>query len=111
MPVAASLRKDLIIAQDYVTHGLRRRAKELATLELGPKTDLELRDKLGAEIAAERFACIDRVMIVNRRRSLTPHWSIFHAETHHDRGGARCRSGCSPFALRRVRCAPISTAR
>lgn len=82
MPVDASLRKDLIIAQDYVTHGLRLRAKELATLE----TDLELRDKLGAEIAAERFTCIDRVMIA-------------------------CRSGCSTFGLRRVRCAPISTAR
>ena len=32
-----------------------RLAQELATLELGPETDLELRSKLTAEIAAERF--------------------------------------------------------
>jgi type IV secretory pathway VirD2 relaxase len=55
--------KDLIIAQDYITDGVRLRAQELATLELGPETDLELRSKLAAEIAAERFTRIDRAMI------------------------------------------------
>jgi hypothetical protein len=38
--------KDLIIAQDYITDGVRVRAQERATLELGPETDLELRAKL-----------------------------------------------------------------
>ena len=57
------LGKDLIIAQDYITDGIRLRAQERATLELGPETDLELRDKLRAEIAAERFTRIDRAMI------------------------------------------------
>ena len=57
------LGKDLIIAQDYVTDGVRLRAQERATLELGPETDLELREKLRAEIAAERFTRIDRAMI------------------------------------------------
>ena len=55
--------KDLIIAQDYITDGVRLRAQELATLELGPETDLELRSKLTAEIAAERFTRIDRAML------------------------------------------------
>jgi len=55
--------KDLIIAQDYITDGVRLRAQELATLELGPETDLELRTKLTAEISAERFTRIDRAMI------------------------------------------------
>jgi len=55
--------KDLIIAQDYITDGIRLRAQELATLELGPETDLELRSKLRAEIAAERFTRIDRAML------------------------------------------------
>jgi type IV secretory pathway VirD2 relaxase len=55
--------KDLIIAQDYITDGIRLRAQELATLELGPETDLELRSKLTAEIAAERFTRIDRAML------------------------------------------------
>jgi len=55
--------KDLIIAQDYITDGIRLRAQELATLELGPETDLELRSKLTAEIIAERFTRIDRAML------------------------------------------------
>lgn len=55
--------KDLIIAQDYITDGVRLRAQELATLELGPESDLELRTKLTAEIAAERFTRIDRAML------------------------------------------------
>ncbi|WP_246657147.1 DUF3363 domain-containing protein [Methylocystis sp. B8] len=55
--------KDLIIAQDYITDGIRQRAQELLTLELGPETDLELRSKLTAEIAAERFTRIDRAML------------------------------------------------
>jgi type IV secretory pathway VirD2 relaxase len=55
--------KDLIIAQDYITDGVRLRAQELATLELGPETDLELRSKLTAEIAAERLTRIDRAML------------------------------------------------
>lgn len=57
------LGKDLIIAQDYITDGVRLRAQERATLELGPETDRELRDKLTAEISAERFTRIDRAMI------------------------------------------------
>jgi type IV secretory pathway VirD2 relaxase len=57
------LGKDLIIAQDYITDGVRLRAQERATLELGHETDLELREKLRAEIAAERFTRTDRAMI------------------------------------------------
>jgi type IV secretory pathway VirD2 relaxase len=57
------LDKDLIIAQDYITDGIRLRAQERATLELGPETDLELRSKLQAEIANERLTRIDRAMM------------------------------------------------
>ena len=57
------LGKDLIIARDYITDGVRLRAQERATLELGAETDLELREKLRAEITAERFTRIDRAMI------------------------------------------------
>jgi type IV secretory pathway VirD2 relaxase len=56
-------RKDLIIAQDYITDGVRLRARERATLELGPETDRELRAKLKAEVSAERFTRIDRAML------------------------------------------------
>ena len=55
--------KDLIIAQDYITDGVRLRAQERATLEFGRETERELRAKLAAEVAAERFTRIDRAML------------------------------------------------
>jgi type IV secretory pathway VirD2 relaxase len=55
--------KDLIIAQDYITDGMRVRAQERVTLELGPETDLELRQKLEAETTAERFTRLDRILV------------------------------------------------
>ena len=62
------LGKDLIIAQDYIiTDGMRLRAQELVTLELGPETDRELRTKLQAEVSAERFTRIDRAMMAERQ--------------------------------------------
>ena len=75
--------KDLIIAQDYITDGVRLRAQERATLELGPETDLELRDKLRAEISAERFTRIDRTMIADapdRVLDLRPAAGQVHAD-------------------------------
>ncbi len=57
------LGKDLIIAQDYITDGVRLRAQELATLELGPETDREVREKLRNEVSAERLTRIDRAML------------------------------------------------
>ena len=45
---------------------MRLRAQHLATLELGPET-LELRAKLQAEAAAERFTRIDRAMLREAR--------------------------------------------
>lgn len=62
--------KDLIIAQDYITDGVRLRAQERATLELGPETDLELRQKLQAEVGAERFTRIDRAMLAEAREGV-----------------------------------------
>jgi type IV secretory pathway VirD2 relaxase len=55
--------KDLIIAQDYLSYGIRLRAQELVTLELGPETEREWRRKLRAEVSAERFTRIDRALI------------------------------------------------
>lgn len=61
---------DIIIAQDYITDGVRLRAQERATLELGPESELELRQKLSAEITAERFTRIDRAMIAEAQESV-----------------------------------------
>jgi type IV secretory pathway VirD2 relaxase len=40
-------RKILNIAGDYIAHGIRHRASELVTRELGPQTELDVARKLG----------------------------------------------------------------
>jgi len=54
---------DLIIARDYLSRGLRERACDLATLELGPETEDSLHKKLALEVQAERFTRIDRSIL------------------------------------------------
>jgi type IV secretory pathway VirD2 relaxase len=54
------LGKDLVIAQDYITDGIRLRAQHLATLELGLESDQERHKKLQAEISADRLTRLDR---------------------------------------------------
>lgn len=55
--------KDLIIAREYVTHGMRERAAEIVRLDLGPRSDVEIEDRLNAEMGQERFTSIDRVLL------------------------------------------------
>lgn len=59
----ATLGEDLVINGDYLANGIRERASELATLELGPVTEIEQRRKLMAEIDQDRLTRIDRAMI------------------------------------------------
>src|SRR5262249_3552161 len=54
---------DLVIARDYIGHGVRARAQALITLELGPETELERTAKLMNEVEQERFTSIDRALI------------------------------------------------
>ena len=53
---------DLVINGDYLANGLRERASELTTLELGPVTEIEQSRKLSTEIDQDRFTRIDRAM-------------------------------------------------
>ncbi len=53
---------DLVINGDYLSAGLRERASELASLELGPVTEIEQTRKLSAEIDQDRFTRIDGAM-------------------------------------------------
>jgi type IV secretory pathway VirD2 relaxase len=53
---------DLVINGDYLANGIRERASELTTLELGPVTEIEQSRKLSAEIDHDRFTRIDRAM-------------------------------------------------
>jgi type IV secretory pathway VirD2 relaxase len=52
--------RDLVIARDYISSGLRSRAEDLVALELGPKPEHEIRHALEREVTAERWTRLDR---------------------------------------------------
>ncbi|HCF3084948.1 TPA: relaxase/mobilization nuclease and DUF3363 domain-containing protein [Pseudomonas aeruginosa] len=54
--------KDLVIAGDYIAHGFRHRAAELATEWLGPRTELEIQQTLQREVEQERWTSLDRTL-------------------------------------------------
>ena len=55
--------QNLIIAREYIAHGIRERAAELVTLDLGPRTDQEIEARLRHDIGEERMTAIDRRLI------------------------------------------------
>ncbi|MAM39420.1 type VI secretion protein [Pseudonocardia sp. TMWB2A] len=55
--------QDLVIARDYIKEGMRDRARDLITQELGPRTDLDLRQSLERQIGAERWTPLDRQLV------------------------------------------------
>lgn len=55
--------RDLVIARDYISHGLHERASELVSLDLGPRTDREIQIRLTQEIEQERFTSLDRSLL------------------------------------------------
>ena len=57
----------LNIAGDYIAHGIRHRASELVTLELGPQTAMDLQNKLRQEVEAERLTRLDRMLIAEQQ--------------------------------------------
>jgi type IV secretory pathway VirD2 relaxase len=50
---------DLVISRDYISRGLRSRAEELVSIELGPKPEHEARSTLEREVEAERWTRLD----------------------------------------------------
>jgi type IV secretory pathway VirD2 relaxase len=54
--------RDLVIARDYISHGMRARAAHLVTLELGPRSDLEIRRALDVQVDADRWTGLDRLL-------------------------------------------------
>lgn len=55
--------RDLIIAREYMSVGMRERAAEIVSLDFGPQSDSEIEDRLRREIEQERFTSIDRRLI------------------------------------------------
>lgn len=51
--------EDLVISRDYISRGLRQRAAARVTLELGPRSEQEIRASLLKEVEAERWTSLD----------------------------------------------------
>jgi len=60
---------DLVISRDYVSQGLRHRAMERATDELGYRTELDLFRSLGRDVRADRYTALDRRLQTLAERS------------------------------------------
>ena len=54
--------QDLVISRDYISRGLRSRAEERVTLELGPRSEQEIQTALEKEVEAERWTGLDRAL-------------------------------------------------
>ncbi|MDW9658526.1 DUF3363 domain-containing protein [Sinorhizobium meliloti] len=69
--------QDLVISRDYIKEGMRARAQDLITQELGPRTDQEIRRALERQIESERWTNLDRQLTRDGFRSgvidLAPH--------------------------------------
>ncbi|RWH71761.1 MAG: DUF3363 domain-containing protein [Mesorhizobium sp.] len=52
--------ENLVIARDYIKDGMRDRARDLITQELGPRTDNDIRRALERQVGAERWTNLDR---------------------------------------------------
>ncbi|WP_445222326.1 relaxase/mobilization nuclease domain-containing protein [Bradyrhizobium sp. Pa8] len=54
--------QDLVISREYISRGLRDRAADRVTLELGPRSEQEIRTSLEREVDAERWTSLDRAL-------------------------------------------------
>lgn len=54
---------DLVIAKDYISHGMRERACELVDLDLGPRSDQAIEQRLRLEVEQQRFTSVDRMLV------------------------------------------------
>ena len=52
--------QDLVVSRDYISKGFRGRAAERVTLEMGPRSEQEIRAGLENEVGAERWTSLDR---------------------------------------------------
>ncbi|TPM89644.1 MULTISPECIES: VirD2 family relaxase/mobilization nuclease [unclassified Mesorhizobium] len=59
--------QDLVISRDYIKEGMRARAADLVTLELGPRTYFDIRRNLQRQVEAERWTQLDRQLVRDGR--------------------------------------------
>ncbi len=61
--------QDLVISRDYIKEGMRARAQDLVTQELGPRTDLQIHRNLERQVEAERWTQLDRQLVRDAHKS------------------------------------------
>ena len=81
--------RDLVMARHYISHGIRTRARDLVTLELGPEQAFERAIKLANEVKAERFTSLDRGLLRDAKENVL----AVSARDDHDRGRSALRVG------------------
>jgi len=62
--------QDLVMARHYISHGIRHRARDLVTLELGPEQQFERIIKLANEMKAERLTSLDRGILRDAKENV-----------------------------------------
>jgi type IV secretory pathway VirD2 relaxase len=69
--------ENLVIARDYIKQGMRDRARDIITQELGQRNDQDIRRELERQIASERWTKLDRQLMrdisLNGFTDLAPH--------------------------------------
>jgi len=55
--------ENLVIAPSYIQRGMRERLAELVTLDLGPRTELDVQRTLRRDVSAERLTDLDRGLL------------------------------------------------
>jgi type IV secretory pathway VirD2 relaxase len=64
--------KDLVIAPDYIRHGLASRAQDIVTERLGPRRDLEIAQARQSEVTQERFTGLDQSILAQSSETSVP---------------------------------------
>lgn len=60
--------QDLVISRDYIKEGMRARAQDLVTQELGLRSDLDIHRSLESQVEAERWTQLDRQLVCDAGR-------------------------------------------
>jgi type IV secretory pathway VirD2 relaxase len=78
---------DLVISRDYISRGMRARAEQLVTIELGPKSEPAVRSALKPEVDAERWTRLDSA--IRREADETGFIDLRHQNTGQGDPGIR----------------------
>jgi len=60
----------LYIPREYISHGMRDAAEHIATLELGPATQIDVAKKLAKSVKHERFTSLDRDLLIKAENQI-----------------------------------------